>query len=360
MAGVNDVANQVLGVSSPRRALLFCLFFISGFCGLVYQLVWTRLAFAAFGIIIPVLSVVISVFMLGLALGSWAAGKWVAPAKRRTGMSAAVFYAGAEFCIGIGAFCVPQLFNLGQRVLGRVGETNSITYLILSAGLLACSILPWCVVMGATFPLMMAYIREGTERYSESFSFLYLANVVGAALGICLSALVLVELFGFRDTLRIAAAGNFAIALLSLKLGFERRGARINSAERHEPGPTLGEPLSGAVANHGYLIWLLFMTGFVSMAMEVVWTRAFAPILKTQVYSFAMVVAAYLSSTFIGSWVYRRGLARQPSGSFAGLPRLIVLLCVAAYLPVLAEEGCFQIPNLGIAMDGPFGIALLL
>src|SRR5207244_2320755 len=56
-----------------RHKLLFLLFFISGFCGLLYQVVWTRLAFAAFGIITPVLSIVISVFMLGLGLGAWAA-----------------------------------------------------------------------------------------------------------------------------------------------------------------------------------------------------------------------------------------------------------------------------------------------
>ena len=47
---------------------LFALFVLSGFCGLVYQIVWLRLAFKSFGIATPVLSVVVSVFMLGLAL----------------------------------------------------------------------------------------------------------------------------------------------------------------------------------------------------------------------------------------------------------------------------------------------------
>jgi hypothetical protein len=58
------------------RQVLFLLFFVSGFCSLVYQVVWTRMAFASFGIITPVLSVVISVFMLGwrLARGPEAAG----------------------------------------------------------------------------------------------------------------------------------------------------------------------------------------------------------------------------------------------------------------------------------------------
>jgi predicted membrane-bound spermidine synthase len=341
---------------SPRP-LVFLLFFLSGFCGLVYQLVWTRLAFAAFGIITPVLSVVISVFMLGLSLGAWAGGRWIDSATRRSGISAAVFYATTEFGIGLGAFCVPGLFVQGQRLLERVGEINSLGYLILSGVVLAGSILPWCVLMGATFPLMMAYLRERVDRASENFSYLYFANVLGAALGICVSALVLVEIFGFKDTLRIAAAGNFIIAVLSLRLGSRSFVAGRQAPLKSEAAEVVPESFSCLQSNYSYAKGLLFTTGFVSMAMEVVWTRAFAPILKTQVYSFAMVVAVYLSATFIGSWLYRRGLRRQQAGPVAGV---ILLLCFAAFAPVLAEEGCFQIPGIGLRFDGPLGIALLL
>src|ERR1039458_4715368 len=96
------------------RRILFLLFFVSGFCSLVYQVVWTRMAFASFGIITPVLSVVLSVFMLGLAVGSWAGGRWIPVLTKRTGFSAAFFYAGAELVIGLGAFAVPKLFAVGE------------------------------------------------------------------------------------------------------------------------------------------------------------------------------------------------------------------------------------------------------
>ena len=56
---------------------------------------------------------------------------------------------------------------------------------------------------------------------------------------------------------------------------------------------------------------ILFSTGFVAMAMEVVWTRAFTPVLKTQVYSFAMIVFTYLGATFFGSWMYRVDLRKN-------------------------------------------------
>ena len=107
------------------RRVLFFLFFLSGFCGLVYQVVWTRMAFASFGIITPVLSIVLSVFMLGLSAGAWAGGRFIAHLTRKTGLSAVVFYGLVELVIGLGAFAVPKLFALGERLLLTTGETNS-------------------------------------------------------------------------------------------------------------------------------------------------------------------------------------------------------------------------------------------
>src|SRR5262249_39250095 len=159
-------------------------------------------------IILPVLSVVISVFMLGLSVGSWGAGRAIAVLQRKTGLSAALFYAGTELLIGVGAFAVPKLFTVGEQLLLTAGQTDSARDLFLSAVVLSLAILPWCLCMGATMPLMMAYVREREPEDAESFSFLYLANVLGAMCGTFMTALVLVELFGFHRTLAVAASGN--------------------------------------------------------------------------------------------------------------------------------------------------------
>src|SRR4029077_10141986 len=108
------------------------------------------------------------------------------------------------------------------------GESDSARYLLLSAGVLTISILPWCTFMGATFPLMMAYIRERQSTDPASFSYLYLANVLGAMAGCLATALVLVELLGFRGTLRVAAAGNFLIALICFCVGWLHRKTPAN------------------------------------------------------------------------------------------------------------------------------------
>ena len=201
---------------------MFSLFFISGFCSLVYQVVWTRMAFASFGIITPVLSVVLSIFMLGLALGSWAGGRWVTSLSHKTGLSAAFFYGAAELTIGVGAFVVPKLFELSESILLPAGQMDSLKYLSLSALALAMAIFPWCVCMGTTFPFMMGYVREREAGNTESFSFLYLANVLGAMTGTFCTAVVLVEILGFNRTLWAAAGGNFVIASLSFWLAWNQ------------------------------------------------------------------------------------------------------------------------------------------
>src|SRR5687768_1072729 len=139
--------------------ILFLLFVLSGFCSLVYQIVWLRLAFRSFGIITPVLSIVVSVFMLGLALGSWVSGRIADRWVRRTRLSPIYLYAAAEAIIGVSALLVPWVFDIGASSLLQAGEIDSLSYLVYSSAVLVAAMLPACIAMGATFPLMLAFTR---------------------------------------------------------------------------------------------------------------------------------------------------------------------------------------------------------
>ena len=268
-------------------------------------------------------------------MGAWVGGCFISRWTEKTGLSAVVFYALAELSVGLGAFAVPRLFALGEQLLLQTGQSNSGGYLFSSAVVLAFSILPWCLFMGATFPFMMAYIREWRAGDAKSFSFLYLANVLGAMSGTFLTAIVLVELFGFHHTLWIAAAGNFIIAAIAGWLGWRQR-AHVSKGTREEQcleAPKGCTPPGGSPKR--LVKWILFSTGFSAMAMEVVWTRAFTPVLKTQVYSFALIVFTYLGATFFGSLWYR---FRLPKKSPCPISTLIALLVVAAFLPVVVTD----------------------
>ena len=289
-------------INLPRFGpALFTFFLASGFCSLVYEIVWLRLAYASFGVNTQVMSVVISVFMAGLAIGSWLGGSIIDRLSR--GISPLFYYAAAEAVIGIGGLTVPILFRLGQRILLAYGPADSAPYLMLSGLLLAVFLFPWCVAMGTTFPFAMAFMRKDISGRPETFSFLYLANVIGAMLGAISTALIWVELAGFTGTLRIASAINFLIAVSATLLAIK---APYSQAQVRPPSPASNYTLRGGRS----LLSALFITGFTSMGMEVAWVRNFTPVLGNQIYSFAILLTVYLLATWLGSATYRRAIFR--------------------------------------------------
>lgn len=312
---------------------LFALFLVSGFCGLLYQIVWIRLALSEFGVITPVVSVVVSVFMAGLALGSWLGGRWIGGATRRLGVSPLVCYAAVEAGIAVGAIAVPHLFAWGRGLLLPFGDMDSASYLLLSAAVITLCMLPWCFLMGVTYPIALSFIRDRDASAESGFSYLYLANVMGAMAGVLLTSLVLIELLGFSRTLWLACTLNVGLAAGALVLG-ARYPARAAVPRRVQPPPTSAaarrrDP-SPALSR-----LLLFTTGFAAMALEIVWVRAFTPVLGTVVYAFSGLLGVYLLATWLGSWAYRVGLGRN---RVLSLPLLVGALSIAALLPSLSSD----------------------
>jgi spermidine synthase len=319
----------------------FIFFFISGFCSVLYELVWLRLSMAQFGVTTAMVSIVLSVFMAGLGLGSWASGRWIRRRGERLGFSALRLYAVIELLIGVSGILVPYELRLGHGVLERLGSTSSAEYYVVSGLWVALTLIPWCALMGATIPVGMLAIKQTfAKESSRSFSYLYTANVAGAIVGTILP-LFLIELLGFHGTLRIGAACNVAIAVLALVVS--QKGARNKVEESRAPVGVFAE----AAAGGGSLLALLFTTGLTSMGMEVVWVREFTPYVGTVVYAFASILAIYLTATFIGSRVYRKWSKQSNQEN----PVLWTLLALSALFPLVAASPSF-------ALDGLLRLAL--
>jgi predicted membrane-bound spermidine synthase len=343
------------------RPWLFVFFVVSGFCSLLCQVVWLRLAMAGFGVTSPVISLVLSVFMGGLALGSWSAGAWVR--RRSPGPGGALAaYGFAELLIALSAFAVPPALRLGRHVLAVLGagEWGTGLYHVGVALCLGLLLLPFCAAMGATFPLALQALRKaepGAE--ARGFSRLYLGNVIGATLGTVLSALVLIELAGFSGTLRVGALCNAGLGLAALLLASKWRGATDPTAA--------AAPAAGGdrpTGDHRRLLAVLFVTGFISLGMEVLWIRLLTPYLGNLVYSFAIILAVYLSTTFAGAALYRRSRRLSRGTAVDGLGPWVIL-ALLALLPIVLADPRLPVPwgfgggalrtLLGI---GPFCLAL--
>jgi spermidine synthase len=284
-------------------AWYFTFFFLSGLCGIVYELVWLRLAMAQFGVTTALTSIVLSMFMGGLGLGAWAAGGLVQAYGKRLRIHPLKLYGLTELLIGCSALAVPLQLSYGHRLLERMAEqaaVSSAAYYLASGAWLALTLVPWCACMGATIPFVMFAIRtESGHESRRSFSFLYLANVVGAIAGAVLAPL-LIELGGFHATLRVGACLNAAIAVSAFALAFAA-GTTVH-----------GNVAAGVTASSASLprskapLLLLFLTGLTTMGMEVIWIRLFTPYVGPVVYAFALILITYLLATSVGSRIYRK------------------------------------------------------
>ena len=318
----------------------FLFFFISGFCSILYEIIWLRLAMAQFGVTSALVSIVLSIFMAGLGLGSWGSGVLIRKYDKRIFFPALRLYALTELLIGVSAILVPYELQGGRSLLEQTSLSSSGSYYIASGIWVALTMVPGCACMGATIPVAMLAIRRTFSRESHrSFSFLYVANVMGAVVG-ALLPLMLVEQYGFRGTLKVGAALNALLAVLAIFISFSNKEQATATVSIDQSKPS----------GRRSLLVLLFATGLTSMGLEVVWIRQFTPYLGTVVYAFATVLAVYLGATFLGSRIYRRwSRTHQREG------RLVwVFLGMTALLPLFYADPQFSIGELRRVL---FGIA---
>src|ERR1700730_8061827 len=290
----------------------FGFFFVSGFCSILYELVWLGLAMARFSVTTALVSIVLSAFMVGLGLGSWAAGRYIGR-SRAWHKDSLRLYALAELLIGASSLLVPYELAFGRLLLERMQGSTT-----LSAGLsyalagiwIGLTLVPWCACMGATFPFAMSAIRERFPQESpRSFSYLYLANVSGAVTG-ALIPLLFIEKWGFTATLRIGAVLNLGLATCAFLL----TTGRARESQAVAPPETFREANPQGAAER-WPRYLLFATGLTSMGVEVVWVRLFTPFVGTVVYAFATILGLYLGATYFGSWLYRNRKSRSDGPS---------------------------------------------
>lgn len=93
------------GPGTGLRLTILTLFFLSGACGLVYEVVWMRMLTLVFGATAFATSTILAAFFAGLALGSFSFGRII-----DRGGNPLKIYAILEAGIGLIAFLMPLLF----------------------------------------------------------------------------------------------------------------------------------------------------------------------------------------------------------------------------------------------------------
>jgi len=192
-------------------AWIAIVFFVSGFSALVYQVVWQRALFAIFGINTEAVTVVVTVFLLGLGVGSIVGG-----AFSRIVRHPLLLFALSEFGIaGFGLVSLDLFKRVGTNALDLSPVATGLTTFLL---LLAPTLL-----MGMTLPLLVVYLVRRSGNVGRSMSLLYFVNTAGSGLASLASVLVLLPSLGEHGSVQVAAIANFAVGMIVLVQHLRRR-----------------------------------------------------------------------------------------------------------------------------------------
>ncbi len=191
------------------------VFLISGFAALVYQVAWQRTLFSIFGINIESVTIIVTVFMLGLGIGSLIGGQ----ISKNSNFSLLVPFGIIELTIGIfGVFSLDIFSFIGTVTLGFSAFSTALT-------IFALLLIP-TLLMGSTLPLLVTYYVNLYGNVGRSVGILYFVNTLGAAFASVIAVLLLLPNFGLQKSVFIAAFLNLAVGLLVIGSVIMRREQR--------------------------------------------------------------------------------------------------------------------------------------
>jgi len=205
-----------------NRIFLYLLFTASGFAALVYQVVWQRSLYAIYGINVESVTMIVSAFMLGLGLGSLGGGAISKDPKRPT----LLMFAIVELIIGVfGYFSLDFFSAVGKVTLGMSTlGTGLITFVL---------VLVPTLMMGATLPLLVAYLVRSSKNVGKSVGTLYFVNTLGSAFASAASVTLLLPHEGQRGSVHVAAIFNLTIS--AIVYGMHRMSKKAPSEPELKP-----------------------------------------------------------------------------------------------------------------------------
>ncbi len=289
------------GGSRPERSPLFLpavyicvLFFISGSVGLIYQVAWKHIFTIVFGNTTYAVSVFISVFMAGLALGSFVFGK-VADRTRRHLLVLAALQAG----IAISAILVPLALNLAEGLYGTVFRASESPALLIAVQVVVSAVilLVPTFLMGGTLPVLSRFLAARRRQVGPAVGLLYGLNTLGAAAGAFLTGFVLIKAMGVLYTICVAAAVNLLLAGAFLLL--HRRWGAAEPEPAPQGGPDPAEVPLGR-KHIALLLAAVTLSGVVSFSYGVLWTRLLTFRFQTTVYAFSIMLTTFLLGLGLG------------------------------------------------------------
>jgi spermidine synthase len=315
-----------------RITSVMLIYFCSGACSLIDEVVWVRLLKLTLGNTVYASSIVVSMFMAGLALGALIMSRYADRVVRQLRL-----YAILEVLVTISALLMPWSLRLADGVY----HWFYIKYQPSPTGLLfvqmvvsAFLLLVPTMLMGSTLPLLGRYVTTLEQRVGHFVGRLYALNTLGAALGCFLAGFIFIRMVGVMGTLYIAAGINLFVAFGGWLLSRSHESVFRHTEKKtkaQQPDAVLEET---GVSRQYVLAVGFFLSGLISIGYELIWMRSVVVPLGGFTYVFSAVLTVYLVGNVLGAWIGSRLSKRlsNPAVAFG-----LSLTCLGAL-------GVFYIP----------------
>ena len=311
------------------RGAVLALFVASGAAGLIYQVVWSRELVLVFGNTTQAVATIVTAFMAGLGFGSLAGGRLADTSLRPLRL-----YGLVELAVAAMAALLPFAFDelaelyrgVWPSLVERPGQLAGV-----GIALALAAVAPATFLMGMTLPLLTRYLVRTLDEAGARLGELYAANTIGAMVVTLLAGFVLIELVGLHLTSYLAVALNLAAGLGALLLSRRwESGPEAGATAARRERPARPQVPREFLPRRRAVLAATFVSGFVSLALEVLWTRMLAEGTGSSIYIFTTILAIFLLGIALGSFLYRR--LSRPEGERLGT----LGLCLAG-VGVLAQ-----------------------
>jgi len=309
------------------RRVLFLVFFLSGFTGLIYESLWAQYLKLFLGHAAYAQTLVLIIFMGGMAAGAAVAARYTARVRNLL-----KGYALVEISIGLLALAFHLFYSAVVDMSFEKAMPGLASPLLVEGykwGVALLLLLPPSLLLGTTFPLMSgAMLRRYPGMAGGNLATLYFSNSLGGAVGALAATFVLIGSFGLPGTLQFAGILNLLIGISVLLL-----------AKQSELLPVRGDVKSDIAKYRQYALFLIaaFITGAASFIYEVSWIRMLSLVLGSSFHAFELMLSAFIAGLAFGSLAIRRRIdsIANPLTSAASIQVAMGVLAVLT-LPVYA------------------------
>ncbi|MEO8018550.1 MAG: spermidine synthase [Pseudomonadota bacterium] len=320
-------------MKSGRGALLF-IFTLSGFSGLIYESIWSHYLKLFLGHAAYSQSLVLTIFMGGMALGAFLAARMstrlrnlllaYAIVEALTGAIALVFH---PIYVGSTSFA----FDVAIPAFATPWSINSFKW-----GLAALLILPQSVLLGATFPFISGgVIRRFPQNPGATLAMLYFTNSLGAALGVLVSGFWLIGWIGLPGTVTAAGIINLLLAVVVWWL------ARSQSESAAVTTLAAATQLPQTSLLTRRILLAAFLAGAAAFVYEIAWIRMLSLVLGSSTHAFELMLSAFIFGlAFGGLWI--RGRIDRLAAPLSALAIMFAVMAILAALTLPAYGYTFD------------------